>query len=254
MIRHDFLSQILHPRVFEQTFSDQHRGRNESNSQIPVEYSLAAGRFGHSMVRDEYFINETHPEANLREDLFRLTGRGGGACPRLPADWVVAWERFFFVGSGTGLVRRSRPIDTRLAEGLHQPERPGSFSLPVKTLLRGKRVGLPSGQETARACGVEPLTPEQIGEGRDKELLVRSGYDKATPLWYYVLKEAEVTAEGAHLGLLGSKLVAEVILSGIVKDPSSYHTVDPSWTPTLPGPDDPQLFGMADLLRFATLA
>jgi hypothetical protein len=98
---------------------------------------------------------------------------------------------------------------------------------------------------------LEPLAPEQITEGQDAEFLIRSGCDKATPLWYYILKEAEVTAEGAHLGLLGSRLLAEVIMGALTKDPRSYISLNPRWTPILPGSEDPELFGMGDLLRFA---
>jgi hypothetical protein len=252
VVRHDFLREILDPRVFEQTFTDERYARkDEGDFQIPVEYSLAAGRFGHSMVRDEYFINETHMEASLRDDVSRLTGLRGGACPRLPAEWVISWERFFFVGSGSGLVRHSRAIDTRLAQGLHEPDQPNSPPLPVKTLLRGKRVGLPSGQDVAHAYGLDPLNPEQIAQGPDKEILLNFGYDTKTPLWYYILKEAELTTRGAHLGVLGSKLVADVIMAAIVRDPDSYHSIDRSWIPTLHGPENPELFGMANLLRFA---
>lgn len=254
VVRHDFLREILDPAIFEQTFGDERdEGKDEGDFQIPVEYGLAAARFGHSMVRDEYFINDLHTEASLKEDISRLTGMRGGASPQLPADWVIAWERFFFVGSGSGLVRHSRAIDTRIAQGLFEAE-PHSPPLPVKTLLRGKRVGLPSGQDVARAYGLNPLSPEQIAEGPDEMILTKFGYDRKTPLWYYILKEAELTAKGAHLGVLGSKLVADIIMAAISKDPDSYLSIDRRWIPTLPRPENPKLFGMPDLLRFVNAA
>src|SRR4029079_13003534 len=117
---------------------------------------------------------------------------------------------------------------TRIAPGLFEPEHPGALPLPVKTLLRGHRAGLPSGQELARAYGLEPLTPDQIAEGPDNEILVPSGLNQETPLWYYILKEAELTAHSAHLGILGSKLLATIILSAISSDPGSYQTMEPA--------------------------
>src|SRR5207249_6186369 len=70
VVRHDFLREILDPEIFQQTFTDEcYARKDEGDFQIPVEYSLAAGRFGHSMVRDEYFINDIHPEASLKEDV-----------------------------------------------------------------------------------------------------------------------------------------------------------------------------------------
>lgn len=254
VVRYDFLRQVLDPQVFEQTVrKDVRRKGDEEEFQIPIEYALAAGRFGHSMVRDEYFINDVHPEAGLRSDVARLTGRLGGASPRLPADWLISWERFFFVGAGSGMARHSRAIDTRVAAGLFEADRPGAPPLPVKTLLRGHRAELPSGQEVARACDLEPLDPGQIADGPDKEILTDSGFDRETPLWYYILKEAEVTARGAHLGELGSMLVANVIMPALARDPESYQSMEPGWVPTLSGPENPELFGMPYLLRFANV-
>ena len=252
VVRHDFLREILDPQIFDQTFDDERIDRYDKGTfQIPVEYSVAAARFGHSMAREEYFINDAHMEAGLKEDIFRLTGMHGGACPRLPADWVIAWERFFFVGNGSGLVRHGRAIDTRITRVLHELDEPKFPSLPVRTLLRGKRVALPCGQDVAGAYGFAPLHPEQIAQGPDKKILVDSGYDRKTPLWYYVLKEAELTAKGAHLGPVGSKLIADVLMAAILRNANSYRSRNQAWAPTLPGAENPKFFGMSDLLRFA---
>jgi hypothetical protein len=208
------------------------------------------------MVRDNYFINDTHPDASLKDEIARLTGMRGGACPRLPADWVVAWERFFFVGPALFLTRRSQPINPRIAAGLFEPDHPGALPLPVKTLLRGYRTGLPSGQELARACGIEPVRGALPDSGPDHDVLVGAGFDQRTPLWYYILREAELLGNGAHLGPLGSWLLAKVIMTALTSDPDSYLSVQPDWVPTLPGPQvragRADLFGMADLIRFAS--
>jgi len=120
----------------------------------------------------------------------------------------------------------------------------------VRTLKRGERIGLPSGQAVAAALGETTLTAEQIASGGDRAILRRYGYDVATPLWYYVLKEAEVVGRRERLGPVGSRLVGEVIAGALAGDAESYRNVAPDWTPTLPGSTNPELFGMRDLLRY----
>lgn len=257
IIRHDFLRQILDPEIFAQLEGDQalQVGPPSGDFAVPVEFSLAAFRFGHSVVRDDYFFNDFHRAAALA-DLFRLTGRGGGATPALPADWVIDWKRFFFVGAAVGSARHSERIDTIIADGLHQLPGDSTVSphLPVRTLQRGERVGLPAGQRVAEALGFVPLQANQIANGADGDTLRKYGYDAQTPLWYYILKEAEIIHEGRCLGTTGSKIVAEVILGALLSDPDSYVSVDPAWRPTLPHSGPPESYGMSDLLRFAQAA
>lgn len=252
IVRHDYLRQILDGQVFndldrvEQTIKVV-----GADFQIPVEFSLGAFRFGHSMVRQEYFYNDHHSEAQLLEDLLTRTGGGGGAVPALPADWVIDWKRFFFVGAGSGTAQHSSAFDTQLAKGLHTlPTGPrGSAHLPVRTLQRGERVGLPSGQAVAISLGVPHLSSEQMLGGRHSAILAQYGYEKQTPLWYYILREAEVLGNRERLGPAGSHIIARIILGALLNDPRSYLSVDRSWVPTLPGPATPELYGMAELLR-----
>ena len=73
--------------------------------------------------------------------------------------------------------------------------------------------------------------------------------DRRTPLWYYILKEAEVREDGLRLGPVGGRIVGEVIIGLLQTDPASYLSVNPSWTPTLPKAGS--TFRMTDFLRFA---
>jgi hypothetical protein len=267
--RHDFLQEILDPGVFKQLSDDTPKnGRKEQREfAIPVEFSMAAFRFGHSMVRDEYFVNEKHDGAELKELLF-LTGANGGACPSLPADWVIDWQRFFFIGAGRDSARASRAIDTGIALGLHglstnvirlfsaalgstAGSADETSDLPVRTLVRGARVGLPIGQDVANAlCVPSPLIDTEIAQGPHQKILELYGLHRETPLWYYILKEAELRNNGEKLGWLGSTIVASVITAALQSDGDSYLSVDPKWVPTLPGPRNPEMFGMGHLLRF----
>ena len=93
--------------------------------------------------------------------------------------------------------------------------------------------------------GVTPLAAADIEELAPLDV----GFERSTPLWYYVLKEAEVVADGLRLGPVGGRIVAEVFLGLLRSDPASFLTVRPTWQPTLPAKNG--AFRMTDFLTFA---
>jgi len=100
-------------------------------------------------------------------------------------------------------------------------------------------MGLPSGQDEARALGVRPLADRHLGLG-----------GAPAPLWYYVLAEAETLGGGRRLGPVGGRIVADVILGLLDADPQSFLAADPGWTPFLGA--EPGRFSLADLVAYAT--
>ena len=122
-------------------------------------------------------------------------------------------------------------------------EIPEQHSLAYRDLVRGEALDLPSGEAIAGAMGVDPLTQDEIG-------LRALGWQSETPLWYYILKEAEVRHRGERLGEVGGRLVAEVLLGLIEGDPTSYRNARVEWRPELPSSQAGH-FMMADLLRYA---
>ncbi len=102
-------------------------------------------------------------------------------------------------------------------------------------------MGLPSGQAIARRICVPTLTPDELG------------FQGEAPLWFYVLREAEVQSDGRHLGKVGARIVAETILGILAADPFSFLQTEPTWQPVLPmsDPDNQGQWGMADLLAYA---
>jgi Animal haem peroxidase len=270
IVFNDYLETLISPDVF----TDLKR-RYESGSQpkpdhfrIPIEFSAAAFRFGHSMVRDRYHYNAKDIELRgngQSPDLLTLTGIGGRAVPALPGEWVIKWEFFFQTHPWhvAGRLQRARDIDTKIAIGLHNlkletvrvfsvttaqalksrtDEPAAEYVLPVMTLRRGARMGLPSGQDIARELGLkdhEILNEEQIASGPHAQLLRDYGFDADTPLWYYILKEAELLGWGTkrqRLGPLGSRIVGEVVARAITADPNSYLSVNPKWKPPFKAP------------------
>lgn len=271
IVLHDFLPQIVDPTVLDDVRTNGRKFYRfnqrpfEGQAFMPLEFSAAAYRMGHSMIRESYNFNRVFAhqsvepaalvEASLKL-LFDFTGSGGflpappGTHKALPSNWIIDWRRFFDVGSPQ-LLNFIRRIDTKLVPALHNlpGASPGRESLAVRNLLRGSRVGLPSGQDVAGAMNITALTPGQVASGDDGSVLQEHGLDERTPLWYYVLKEAEVQTGGRRLGEAGSRIVAEVFIGLLEGDATSFVAVEPNWKPTLPSviPGD---FTMADLLRF----
>jgi hypothetical protein len=125
-------------------------------------------------------------------------------------------------------------------------EVPEHHSLASRDLQRGTALGLPSGEAIAREMGVEPPSADECG-------LEKNGWTGETPLWYYVLKEAEVRAGGERLGPVGGRIVTEVLLGLLGADPGAYKRTEPGWRPALPA-SQPGDFIMGDLLALAGVA
>jgi hypothetical protein len=91
-------------------------------------------------------------------------------------------------------------------------------NLPQRNLIRSREIGVVSGEELAEFYGITPLTPADIVDLKThpeaNELFTHDGGVFKTPLWYYILKEAE-KGGGHTLGPLGSRLVAEVLAGAL---------------------------------------
>ena len=241
---------------------------------IPLEFSVAAYRFGHSMARPSYRINDLavadpQVEGASRIPLFSQTEeprQSLNGFRTLPNDWGVQWK-FFLPGVGPAednLPQPSYKLDATLSHPLgalpssvagpelivagFAPEI--ATNLAVRNLIRGKRLGLPSGPDVARAMGIEPLTPQHLLGDVDLEAESRQALSGREPLWFYVLKEAQVLCGSAHLGPVGGRIVAEVLIGLLAGDPLSYLNVAPGWTPDLPRAA-PETFTLSDLVNVA---
>jgi Animal haem peroxidase len=252
IVLHDFLPLVVQEatlRDIEQHglhFYPRTYAPADAPMALPVEFTLAAFRFGHSMVRSSYFLN---PKVGVvtAADLIKMTKRGGGIQARLPAHYVFFWPRFFDGSDAT--VNRGEDIDTFITPALYDlpalpPAPPGPMgpSLPEMTLKRGSRVRLPSGQELARRFGYPELSPASIAaRPEDEEFFRQSGFQERTPLWYYFLREAAVEgayepeAGGRHLvqklGTTGGRIVAETIYQLLNADYDSIVHAGKAWRP-----------------------
>ena len=245
MVVNEYLPAVCNQAIVEDIVRNGPRffgpGLNAVPLYMPIEFSVAAFRFAHSMIRPFYRLNKHAGERTISEllgparerthgqfDPLQPVGHNGDY--QLKPDFVIEWGNF--VPDLHGQHQSARKIDPRLARGLFSleeslgEERHGSnlTHLARSNLLRGYHLRVPTGQAVADALGVKPLTADELKATDDKvaEALTDGDFLNRTPLWYYLLQEAAVQQDGNRLGAVGSRLVAEVIVGMIKGDPNSY--------------------------------
>ena len=163
------------------------------------------------MVQVPIFAAEANPDPLAHLGGFR----------RLPSLWTVDWSRFFKTTASTPQL--SRKIDIKLSGPLFKLPTgvdPGRHALANLNLRRGRALGLPSGQDVAAAMSLTPLTAAELDlDGIDLPAAGKTVLKAHTPLWYYVLREAQVKGNGEHLGPVGGRIVAEVLVGLLEGDP-----------------------------------
>jgi hypothetical protein len=235
---------------------------------FPLEFAGAAGRFGHSMIREQYKPWSNQVERATMGSFLEFSYRNSGDHLEgndfaLRTGWQMDWARMFAVPTSADQQPiESAPIDTVLSRDLfalpwriapHEKPSQPSMNLAAKTLLRGKGLRLVSAQ-TALSWANDrvdrPIEAVPYDDLFTDDLPLcpneRSALSEATPLWYYILREAETKASGRKLGPLGSRIVMESLHAAIAASEDSI-LAQKGWRPTLGGTGT---FSMADLLAF----
>jgi hypothetical protein len=242
----DFLPRVINDDTYQRVFADPYYptptlpGLRDGLRLMPVEFSVAAFRFGHSMIRPEYRLNTTVE----RRPIFLPDNNGardddeadlGGFRP-IPRDWAIDWQFFIDLEPGPepraqgprhDLIERkpqqAYKIDTNLVSPLGDLPREIASDPPIlalRNLQRGAAFSLPTGQQVARALGEEPIPDDKLVIGKataeDRDELktleqIAPGFAGHAPLWAYILSEAQVTSwdragNGASLDSIPIKL------------------------------------------------
>lgn len=246
IVVHEWLRLILMPDVWADIMARGPRFYTWTDRPyIPVEFNTAAYRL-HPLVKQTYALNDSKSGT-----LFHFRP----PFSPLPEDETIDWSYFFDFGDGK--VQYAKRFEAKIVDtfldlpgGIDNPVDWEDFKLPdndvlrsiaVRNLLRSIAFQLPSGESVAQAIGAQHvLSLEELG--------LPAAFT-SSPLWYYVMREADVQTGGVTLGEVGSRIVGEVFYGLIWGDASSYLREPPQpWTPFLGA--TPGEFTMVDLLRF----
>jgi hypothetical protein len=224
IVLHEFLPALVGRDLADQVLKEGPRYyRPGPDAFIPLEFADAAYRYGHSQIRHRYHLNLQSDPVPLFPDLL-----GFRAVPR---EHAVDWKRFFDA-PGAEPAQRAKKMDGKLVKALielplavtGETEIEAYHSLAVRDLQRGQGVGLPSGEVVAHHLGIAPLTADEVG-------IASTGWRGETPLWYYILREADVFAGGHRLGPVGGQIVAEVLVGLVTADSTSFCRSREEWHP-----------------------
>ena len=245
IVVHEFLPEVLDPDVYKDVFRTRgtesyvtqirtrfYDPKKAEKGEMPVEFSVGAYRFGHSQVRGAYRIAEHRPPDSPAPFIQVFSSdpavddlRGGR--PIVPSH-VIFWPNFVNVDDMPPAVNISRKIDTLLSPGLFAlpipgAEASGSAILAKRNIQRAREYGLPSGQAVAARLDLPVLSNEDIVAAIPRlQGLLDAAYKDAAPLWLYILAESQIVHDGAKLGPVGSRIVAEVIGGLLAADKDSY--------------------------------
>jgi hypothetical protein len=224
LVLNEFLPALVGETLVDQVLREGPRWfRPGHGGFIPLEFADAAYRYGHSQIRHRYKLNLQTDPVPIFPDLL-------GFRP-VPRERTVDWT-LFFDAPGAPPAQRSKKIDGKLARALielpvavtGECEIEDYHSLAVRDLQRGQGVGLPSGEAVALRIGSALLTAEQIA-------IASTGWHGETPLWFYILREADACTGGHRLGPVGGRIVTEVLIGLIDADATSFRHVSQKWRP-----------------------
>ena len=224
IVLNEFLPALVEDTLVKQVLRDGPRWFHPAHGAfIPLEFADAAYRYGHSQIRHRYQLNLQTDPVPLFPDLLGFRA--------VPHERTVDWA-LFFDAPGVTPAQRSKKIDGKLVRALIQLpvavtgecEIEDYHSLAVRDLQRGQGVGLPSGEAVARHIGIAPLNAEQVG-------ITSAEWQGDTPLWYYILREADICTGGHRLGPVGGTIVTEVLVGLIDADATSFRQNSRDWHP-----------------------
>lgn len=256
IVLNEFLPHIVGQELVDDILENGRKFYDWKNEPyIPVEFAVAAYRFGHSQVRPRYKINAGFGAPIFSTDPGVEDLRGG----KRAANRFVEWSNFFDFGFGTR--QKGKKIDTKLSSPLFNlPFLTTNSALAQRNLLRELTFGLPSGQAVAKAMHITPLLESDFIDLKNLSNDPNVRLDLNTPLWFYILKEAEKTKTtilnngtetketGTRLGPVGGRIVAEVLIGLLQGDQLSYLNQNPDWVPEF---GENGKFFMVDLLTMA---
>jgi hypothetical protein len=229
IIRKDLLGRLLNDdvRTFYETSGDAPLERIAATA-MPVEFSHAAFRCGHVMLRPGYRFN--HDSLFGLRDIVQTNSATLPESMPLDRAWLIDWSHFFEIGdTAPNYSRRIGPyyIPFLFDQRTFGTKDGAVQSLPHRDLLRGASICMRSVPSLIRRIPQHlrqgsPLLDDEAALERAITDWLESGsvpfseedkqnLSKDPPLLFFILLEAAKTEKGERLGVLGSVIVAEVL-------------------------------------------
>ena len=279
-ILHDFLPRILSNDILKDSIDYPRPLNRADKGKVPMEFTTAAYRFGHSLISRSYDYNSNFgtgrsmAETAQLGDLFTFTSAGKmKGADQLPDHWVIDWHRM--TADSPINLAHSEAIDMQFAGGMMAvvpEERIVEFqSIIARNLVRGFHRRIPFGQVLAKlykkdaltACQIRAAMPNALAEDlqfpdADGAREKRMELAKQTPAWLYFLCEAKLLEGGEKLGPVASKIIAETFVNlmdlknGAITGENG-RPWQPSQSPMKTAADQP-IASLRDLLIFASAA
>jgi hypothetical protein len=283
IIKLDYLERLLSPTVYQLLLSGQ-RIESANLPAVPLEFSHAAFRFGHVMIRKLYTLNDSKLEGETLRDVLLTTGSRSPEITPLTARWLVQWSKFYAFG-GLGAPNLSVKIAPFFPGGLLDaelfpvPGQPDEGGLHNLDLQRGASVRLRSVNSLIDHLNGVAGWPEARGETKFlTDAVFRADAIRAwllfqdecksigfssveledisqdPPLLFFVLFEAAVLTGGSRLGPVGSMIVGETFFRALDTSPRDAPDENPILAD---GRVEQAVFGgrqircMSDLIDFA---
>lgn len=281
-VLHDYLRHVMDPAVHALLLDDGLTslfGKAGSLQTAPVEFTFGTARFGHAMVRNQYQINQL--PGGGKADVGLVLQMSSSRAPRrvpIPTHWSVNWANFLAAGDGSGPqpARRISPFlnETLARRPLAIDDDGTPMSILFQDMWRCYLLGLPSGQDVATEiarrlapahpdikvpvlAGEAMLPPEKFAAAYSysagkltKAIRANLEFMTATPLSYYLLQEAAVLGnDGAHLGPVGSYILAHTMAHALGLAGQRFAAEDAAFAQAAGISSFAELFGLLDRVR-----
>jgi len=254
VVLHDFLPRVCRQDILAWVLQQirlpgygalKYKPAADGSLQMPHEFAIGF-RFGHSMLRNEYALNSAGAVQLFNNRDLERKGDLRGSTP-LTRDHVIDWDVFypkneFDAELSLRIDSKVTPVVFDLPESTIPDAVKTVGNLPFRNLARSREIDIACGEDLCEFFGIDAarrLTPFQVEADDEAHYLFEADVDTylkpdgvgeppasdplkgvkdtrfKTPLWYYILKEAELLEDGERLGPLGSRLAAEVVAGGI---------------------------------------